>query len=113
MTILKTLLEMWEHYRRERAEREALRLLVARGDRRLLRDAGLMLTERDRCEPLPQAKERRWTAPLIRLPPPSPRKRGEGDGAPFSQNNGPREEGKDLGWFPSPRLRGEGGRQAG
>jgi len=75
MTILKTLLEMWEHYRRERAEREALRLLVARGDRRLLRDAGLMLAEKDRCEPLPRAKERRWTAPLIRLPPPLPRRK--------------------------------------
>jgi len=79
MTILRMLREIWERYRREGAERAALRLLVVRGDRRLLRDAGLMLTDGDRCEPLPRAKERRWTAPLIRLPPPSPRKRGEGD----------------------------------
>jgi len=88
MTILKTLLEMWKRYRRERAERAALRMLIARGDRRLLRDAGLMLTDGDRCEPLPRAKERRWTAPLIRLPPPLPR-RDVGDRATTPSSDRP------------------------
>ena len=113
MTILEALQEIWNGYRQKHAEREALRLLIARGDGRLLRDAGLVQTDGERCAPLPRAKERRWTAPLIRLPPPSPRKRGEGESAPFSQNNKPRREGKLSGWFPSPRVRREGGRQAG
>lgn len=82
MGIWEETLERWKRWRQARAEREALRLLVARRDRRLLRDVGLNLIEAEnevlRCEPLPQTRERRWTAPLFRLPPP-PRKRDEGD----------------------------------
>jgi len=87
MGIFETVRSIWEHHRQKRMEREALRLLVARGDRRLLRDAGLDLVDGSRpgCEPLPQTKERRWTAPLIRLPSPS-RKRNERDGAASSSN---------------------------
>ncbi|WP_150129870.1 hypothetical protein [Sinorhizobium sp. RAC02] len=115
MGIFGKLLEMVERYRQARAEREALRLLIARKDVRLLRDAGLGLPEdaEPRCTPLPQTKERRWTAPLFRLPPPSPRNRGEGDTTPASSNKKPRKHGKHLGLLPSPRLRGEGDRQAG
>ncbi|WP_411036644.1 hypothetical protein [Shinella sp. BYT-45] len=89
MTIWEKLLGMWTSYSQRQAERKALRLLVARKDRRLLRDAGLNLIEGSapRCEPLPRRKERRWTAPLIRLPPPSFRLRGEGHGTPFSSDN--------------------------
>ncbi|RFZ89347.1 hypothetical protein D0Y60_01580 [Shinella sp. WSJ-2] len=88
MGIFETLRLIWVHHRRKRTEREALRLLIARGDRRLLRDAGLDLVEGSRlgCEPLPQAKERRWTAPLIRLPVPAARRRNETDGATSSSN---------------------------
>lgn len=88
MGILKKALERLREWRQRQAEREALRLLVARRDRRLLRDAGLNLieTENDipRCELLPHTRERRWTAPLIRLLPPSPRKRDERDAASAS-----------------------------
>ncbi|MEW9615013.1 hypothetical protein AB3G45_14410 [Shinella sp. S4-D37] len=83
MGIIGTLRDHWIRFRRRQAEREALRLLLARRDARLLRDAGLALTEDGAggCEALPRVKERHWTAPLIRLRPPS-RKRGEGDVAP-------------------------------
>ena len=86
MGVFENVLERVTRYRQRRAERAFLRMLVARRDRWLLRDAGLDFVEagKPHAEPLPQTKERRWTAPLIRLPPPSPRKRGEGDGAPFS-----------------------------
>jgi hypothetical protein len=69
MDILERLRRMMAHHRQKRAEREALRILVARKDRRMLRDAGLDLIEGSNpgCKPLPQTKERRWTAPLIRL----------------------------------------------
>ncbi|MGB3814404.1 MAG: hypothetical protein WA950_14385 [Shinella sp.] len=69
MEILEGLLRMMAHHRQKRAEREALRILVARKDRRMLRDAGLDLIEGSNPDyaPLPQTKERRWTAPLIRL----------------------------------------------
>ena len=83
MGIFGTLRDHWIRFRRRQVEREALRLLVARRDTRLLRDAGLALAEdgTGSCEPLPQVKERHWTAPLIRLRPPS-RKRGKGDVMP-------------------------------
>ena len=79
MTIWDDVLRLWAPLSQRRAEREALRLLVARGDMHLLRDAGLSLNGggHPRYEPLPRAKERRWTAPLIRLPPPFPRIEGE------------------------------------
>lgn len=79
MDIFGKILAKVRGYRQARAEREALRLLVERKDRRLLRDVGLDLVEGDapRCEPMPQTRERRWTAPLIRLPRPSPRERDE------------------------------------
>ena len=116
-TVGTYLATMMAKYRQARAEREALRLIVARKDKRLLRDVGLEVVDTEnsapRCEPLPQAKERRWTAPLIRLPPPSPRKRGEGNVATSSSSSRPAQEGKALTLFPSPRLRGEGDRQAG
>lgn len=91
MGIFETLRLIWVHHRQKRTEREALRLLIARGDRRLLRDAGLDLVEGSRlgCEPLAQAKERRWTAPLIRLPPPAVRRRSEKDSAAISSSNRP------------------------
>ncbi len=67
-------------YRQARAERQALQVLLQRGDERMLRDVGLLLVKTEntapRCEPMPQAKERRWTAPLIRLLPPPLRRRG-------------------------------------
>ncbi|MGQ3209645.1 MAG: hypothetical protein ACT6U0_18610 [Shinella sp.] len=115
MGIFGKLMEMVERYRQARAERQALRLLVARKDGRLLRDAGLALPEdgEPRCTPLPQTKERRWTAPLFRLPSPSPRNRGEGDATPASSNQKPLKHGRHLGLFPSPRRRGERDRQAG
>ncbi|MFT4159973.1 hypothetical protein [Shinella sp.] len=98
MGILENALERLREWHRRRAEREALRLLLARRDRRLLRDAGLKLieTENDipRCEPLPQTKERRWTAPLIRLLSPSPRKRDEGDAASASPGKSGKEREK-------------------
>jgi len=77
MGILDRFFDLWTRYRQRQAERKALRLLVARKDRRLLRDAGLNLVDADepRCEPLLQTKERRWTAPLIPLRPPSPPRR--------------------------------------
>ena len=79
MKWIAAIVERIERYRQARAERQALRLLLQRRDRRLLRDAGLDLVEGPvpTCEPLPQAKERRWTAPLIRLLPPSRRRRSE------------------------------------
>lgn len=91
MNIVETLRLIWKHHRQKRMEREALRLLVARGDRRLLRDVGLDLAEGSRlgCEPLPQTKERRWTAPLIRLPPPSSLKPSEGNAAQPTSSNRP------------------------
>ena len=95
MDIFGKLRDAWVTYRQKRAEREALRLLVARGDRCLLRDAGFNLVEgsHPHLEPLPQTKERRWAAPLIRLPPPSPRKRGEEDVvAPASSLKAAREK---------------------
>ncbi|GMB82139.1 hypothetical protein NN6n1_29220 [Shinella zoogloeoides] len=98
MGILKKALKRLREWRQRQAEREALRLLVARRDRRLLRDAGLNLIEAEndvlRCEPLPQTKERRWTAPLIRLLPPSPRKRDEGDAANASAGRSGKEREK-------------------
>ncbi len=82
MDIFGKLLARIRRYRQTRAEREALRLLIARKDEHMLRDVGLVLVETENaapyCEPIPQAKERRWTAPLIRLLPPPLRKR---DGA--------------------------------
>lgn len=88
MGIFEKLGLIWAHHRQKLMEQEALRLLIARGDRRLLRDAGLDLVEGSRlgCEPLPQTKERRWTAPLIRLPVPAARRRNEKDGATSSSN---------------------------
>ncbi|ANH04437.1 hypothetical protein [Shinella sp. HZN7] len=89
MGIIAKLLKQWMRFRRRQAEREALRLLVARRDIRLLRDVGLTLVEGSErgYALLPQVRERRWTAPLIRLPPPSPRRRGDGDAAPASASN--------------------------
>lgn len=89
MGIIGKLTEEWMQFRRRQAEREALRLLVARRDRRLLRDVGLTLAEGTArgYETLPQAKERRWTAPLIRLQLLQPRTRSEGDVAPAAANN--------------------------
>lgn len=115
MGVFANVLEMMQRYRQGRAERAALAMLVARKDRRLLRDAGLDLVEagKPQCAPLPRAKERRWTAPLIRLPPPSPRKQGEGDGALASSGNMRNAKGNVLGPLPSPRLRGDDGRRAG
>lgn len=114
MGIFGKLLEMVERYRQARADQEALRLLIARKDKHLLRDVGLALPEdgERHCTPLPQTKERRWTAPLIRLLPPL-RKRGEGDIAPASSNKKPLKEENRPGLSPSPRQRGEGDRQAG
>lgn len=91
MDILGKFLRWWAPYSQRRAERKALHLLVARKDRRLLRDAGLDLVEgsEPRCEPLPQTKERRWTAPLIRFLPPSPRKRAQGNIAPGTTTEKP------------------------
>jgi hypothetical protein len=115
MGIFGKLMEMVERYRQAQAERQALRLLIARKDARLLRDAGLALPEdgEPHCAPLPQTKERRWTAPLFRLPAPSPRKWGEGDEAPSLSSitiGRPRK----MSWLvPSPRLRGEDGRRVG
>lgn len=76
-------------FRRRQAEREALRLLIARRDTRLLRDVGLTLAKGTArgYETLPQAKERRWTAPLIRLRLLPPRPRSEGNVAPATANN--------------------------
>lgn len=115
MGIFEKLLKIWKRYRQEQAGREALSLLIARNDRHLLRDVGLTLYEdAPRCEPMPQTKERRWKAPLIRLlRPPSPRLRGEGDVAPSVSRNPPAKDGKPVGVFPCPCLPGEGGRQAG
>ncbi|MCR6499797.1 hypothetical protein MUO32_12175 [Shinella sp. CPCC 101442] len=91
MDILTKLRTLLARYRQKRLEREALRLLIARGDRRLLRDAGLSLAEGDhpRVEPLPRTKERRWTAPLIRLPRPSLHKHVGRDVAPASESSRP------------------------
>ncbi len=79
MDIFGKLLARIRRYRQTRAEREALRLLIARKDEHMLRDVGLVLVETENvdpyCEPMPQAKERRWTAPLIRLLPPPLRNR--------------------------------------
>lgn len=115
MGVFKKLMKRMEHYRQARAEREALRLVMMRKDTRLLRDAGLTLIEGPRgsaaCEAL--TKEWRWKAPVIRLPSPSPRRRGEGDIAPSSDNDRSGEKGNVLHLSPSPRLRGEGDRQAG
>jgi hypothetical protein len=115
MGIFGKLVEMVERYRQARAEREALRLLIARKNARLLRDAGLTLPEdgEPRYTPLPQTKERRWTAPLFRLPAPSPRRWSDGDGAPSSSSIAIAQAGR-LSWhFPSPRPQGEGRRRAG
>ena len=89
MGIWEDTLERWKRWRQARAEREALRLLVARRDRRLLRDVGLTLAEGSPrgYEQLPQAKERRWTAPLIRLRLLPPSTWSEGDVAPAAANN--------------------------
>lgn len=92
MNIFGKVLARLRRYRQARAEREALRLLIARKDEHMLRDVGLELIDTEnavlrRCEPLPQASERRRTAPLIRLLPPSHRKRDEGDTA-ASSNRG-------------------------
>lgn len=89
MGIIGKLREEWMRFRRRHAEREALRLLVARRDTRLLRDVGLTLAEGSPrgCEQLPQAKERRWTAPLIRLRLLPPSTWSEGDVAPAAANN--------------------------
>jgi hypothetical protein len=89
MGIIGKLREEWVQFRRRQTERAALRLLVARGDSRLLRDGGLTLAEGTvhGCEQLPHAKERRWTAPLIRLQLPPPCTRGDGNVAPATANN--------------------------
>lgn len=89
MGIFTRVLERMKRYRQKRAERAALQMLVARKDRRLLRDAGLDLVEAGRpfCEALPRMKERRWTAPLIRLPPPTLRRQGDADDALASPGN--------------------------
>lgn len=105
MGIFARLLKTGASYRRRQAEREALRLLVARGDARMLRDVGLTLIEGSNrgYDRLPQIKERRWTAPLIYLPP----------SALSSSTNKRVVAGKTLGTYPSPHLQGEGDRQAG
>jgi hypothetical protein len=89
MGIIGKLREEWMRFRRRQAEREALRLLIARRDTRLLRDVGLTLAEGSPrgYETLPQAKERRWTAPLIRLRLLPPSTWSEGDVAPAAANN--------------------------
>ena len=89
MDIFGRMLTTIRRYRQARAEREALRLLIERRDDRLLRDAGMILVEagKPHCEPLPQMKERRWTAPLIRLLPPPLRRRGKAESAPVAQDN--------------------------
>ncbi|TAA62844.1 hypothetical protein [Shinella sp. JR1-6] len=89
MGIIRKLREEWMRFRRRQAEREALRLLIARRDTRLLRDVGLTLAEGSPrgYEQLPQAKERRWTAPLIRLRLLPPSTWSEGDVAPAAANN--------------------------
>ncbi|MCO5149647.1 hypothetical protein [Shinella sp.] len=89
MGIIGKLREEWMRFRRRQAEREALRLLIARRDTRLLRDVGLTLAEGTArgYETLPQAKERRWTAPLIRLRLLPPSTWSEGDVAPAAANN--------------------------
>jgi hypothetical protein len=77
MTILTRLIEKMRQRSEAKARRDALQMLLMRRDKRLLRDAGLALVDdgigSPRCEPLPQKRERRWTAPLIRLIPPSTR----------------------------------------
>ena len=45
MDIFGKLLAMIRRYRQTRAEREALRLLIARKDEHMLRDVGLVLVE--------------------------------------------------------------------
>lgn len=91
MDIFGKVLARIRRYRQMRAEREALRLLIARKDEHMLRDVGLLLVETENvppyCEPMPQAKERRWTAPLIRLLPPPLRKRDSAAAAPATQGS--------------------------
>ena len=92
MIIFAKMLARLKRIRQARAEREALRLLIARKDERMLRDVGLELIDTEnavlrRCEPLPQTKERRWTAPLIRLRLLPPSTWSEGDVAPAAANN--------------------------
>jgi hypothetical protein len=103
MDVLEELRRMVGRYRQLRAEREALRILIERRDRRLLRDAGLTLL-RDggpRCEPLPQTKERRWRAPLARrLSPPFPLRQAGGDAAPSSGRSTPAKGGRLFAWLP-------------
>ena len=93
MNIFGKVLARIRRYRQVRAEREALRLLIARKDEHMLRDVGLVLVETENvdpyCEPMPQAKERRWTAPLIRLLPPPLRKR---NGAAASSTHNSRDD---------------------
>jgi hypothetical protein len=102
MDVLKELRRMVGRYRQSRAEREALRILIERRDRRLLRDAGLTLLQDGgpRCEPLPQTKERRWRAPLARLSPPSPLKPAGSDAAPSPGRSTPAKGGRLTAWLP-------------
>ena len=94
MTFLTRLFEKMRQRNEAKARRDALQMLLMRRDKRLLRDAGLALVDDDsgspRCEPLPQKRERRWTAPLIRLISPSTRSKPK-DHAPVAA----RERGED------------------
>ena len=94
MTFFTRLLEKMRQRSEANARRDALQMLLMRRDKRLLRDAGLALVDdgsgSPRCEPLPQKRERRWTAPLIRLISPSTRSKPE-DHAPVAV----RERGED------------------
>ena len=94
MTILTRLIEKMRQRSEAKARRDALQILLMRRDKRLLRDAGLALVDdgsgSPRCEPLPQKRERRWTAPLIRLISPSTRAKPK-DHAPVAA----RERGED------------------
>ena len=82
MTFLTRLFEKMRQRNEAKARRDALQMLLLRRDKRLLRDAGLALVDDGSgsplCEPLPKKRERRWTAPLIRLIPPSTRSKPKG-----------------------------------
>ena len=87
MTFFTRLLEKMRRRSEAKARRDALQMLLMRRDKRLLRDAGLALVDdgsgSPRCEPLSQKRERRWTAPLIRLISPSTRSKPK-DHAPVA-----------------------------
>ena len=97
MTILTRLIEKMRQRSEAKARRDALQMLLMRRDKRLLRDAGLALVDdgsgSPRCEPLPQKRERRWTAPLIRLIPPLMRSKPK-DHAPVAARERTKESRK-------------------